>query len=507
MTDSNFTEALYNEIAESYEEAYTDDPGITQAFERLKESHAPGSSILDVGCGPGGPASRLIAAGYNVTGIDVAQGMIDICQKLPSGTFLKVDMMKYETEAHFDGILSLFSLFQVSYAATYSMIFKMASWLRPGGTLVLAVIAGEDYIQDVSQLSKLRQNQHVENADTSFMGRLVPSTLLTAKEWLRIVQEAGFVVQSVDRHDFEVAGFDSTEKHLFITAKRTHLEPLFGPFPLPAVKRGPCVLSESAWRAFAERLTRHDLDYVLEAVKGNKEVLDVGSGHGELPLSIAKKVGKAYAVEPNSDRNGLLVKNCSEAPVQVYKGTAENLPFEDNKFDAAVAVFILDYVDDLERSLREMARVVDPAAPNARIVIVQGTPDNEAINFINRACAHIAEESMAQGESAVSHQGLLLATAARVFTQHGFGDIQVRRVPTDCVCSFPEADLSTRCKVAANILTDIWYKDHQRVEDMRAAFEPILEEHFSSCPWKVGDQAVLLMAKPTVEPSAVRMKV
>ncbi|KAM3446751.1 hypothetical protein MY3296_009366 [Beauveria thailandica] len=199
--------------------------------------------------------------------------------------------------------------------------------------VVLTVIAGENYTQGASQLSKLQQNQHVKNAGTSFMGRLVPSTLLAAKEWLRIVQEIGFVVQSVDHHEFEVAGLDSTEKHLFITAKRTHLDPLFGPFPLPGVKRGPFLLRESAWKPFAGRLTCHDLDYVLEAVKGNKEVLDIGSGHGDLPPSIAKKVGEAYAIEPNSDGNGLL----------------------DNKFDAAVAVFILDYVDNLERFLREMA--------------------------------------------------------------------------------------------------------------------------------------------------------
>ncbi|KAM3498411.1 hypothetical protein MY10362_008265 [Beauveria mimosiformis] len=75
----------------------------------------------------------------------------------------------------------------------------------------------------------------------------------------------------------------------------------------------------------------------------------------EPPFSIAKKVGKAYAIEPNSDRNGLLVKKSSETQVQVYKGTAENLHFEDKKFDSAMAVFIQVYVDDLERSLREMA--------------------------------------------------------------------------------------------------------------------------------------------------------
>ncbi len=105
----------------------------------------------------------------------------------------------------------------------------------------------------------------------------------------------------------------------------------------------------------------------------------------ELPVAISKQVGKAYAIEPNSDRNECLVSNSSESRVEIRKGIAENLPFEDNKFDAAVTLWILHYVDDLEQSLAEMARVVDPNAPNVRIVIVQGAPDNEVVNLINKA--------------------------------------------------------------------------------------------------------------------------
>lgn len=212
-------------------------------------------------------------------------------------------------------------------------------------------------------------------------------------------------------------------------------------------------------------------------------------------MAIAKQCGKAYAIEPNHDRNNVLVKNSSESQVEVRGGSAERVPFEDNKFDAVVALWILHYVDDLEQSLSEMARVVDPAAPNARIVIVQGAPDNEVVNLINKACGPVAEESMAPGESAVDHQGLLLAAAARVFSLHGFGNIQVARV--DAHCNFPEADLATRCAAAADVLTDFWYRDHARGGDMRKVFVPILEEHFASRPYEVGDQAVILIARRT----------
>ena len=133
-----------------------------------------------------------------------------------------------------------------------------------------------------------------------------------------------------------------------------------------------------------------------------------------------------------------------DSPVEVRGGKAESIPYKDGEFDAVVACWILHYVTDLEKSLTEvsttlvygqyctnaknskMARVVDPKAPNARIVIVQGSPDNEVVNLINRACAPIAERSGMKG-SAYDHQGYLLAECVRVFTRHGFGKITLKR--------------------------------------------------------------------------------
>ncbi|EGD87819.1 hypothetical protein H112_04289 [Trichophyton rubrum D6] len=489
-------EALFDQISEAYEDAYGGNEGLRTAFARLNDYHEAGSSVLDIGCGPGGPASRLIKAGFQVTGIDISQKMVDFCQKSFPGTFHKADMTKYEPSQQFDAIVSLFNLFQASYTTTYSMVFKMASWLRPGGTLILGTIAAEDYIQDKAALSTARKHQYIENYDANFMGRVIPVTFLTMSMWLNVVQQAGLFIQVVDRCDFEIKGFEHKENHLFITARKMKLEPLFGPYPLPTFRRRPHLLSEGAWKPFAERLTRHEFDAVLKAVESNKEVLDIGSGHGELPVAIAKQLGKAYAIEPNGDRNEVLTNNSAQSSVKIRQGTAEKLPFEDNKFDAAVALWILHYVDDLEQSLTEMTRVVDATAPNARIVIVQGAPDNEVVNLINKACAPIAQQGMLAEESSIDHQGFLLATAARVFATHGFGNISVARV--DAHCNFPEEDLSVRCTKAADVLTDFWYKDHPRNSEMKEAFQPVLKEHFANRPLEVGDQAVILIAKPTV---------
>ncbi|KAJ3488953.1 hypothetical protein NLG97_g6097 [Lecanicillium saksenae] len=480
MVDRNIptaAEILFDQIAESYEEAYGGNLGLIKALETLRERHTHGSSVLDIGCGPGGPASRLSEAGFKVTGIDVSQSMVNFCQKNCTGNFYKADMTTYQPQQQFDAIISLFNLFQISYETTYSMAFKMASWLRPGGTIILGTTAAEDVIKSERDLVDVCTKQYIEHVDTEFMGHGINATFLSTRRWLTILQQAGFVIHNVDRYSFEIKSFNRTEEQLFITAQKTTLEPLFGPYPLPMSRRAPHLLSEGAWRPFAERLTRHEFDAVLDAVQQNKEVLDIGSGHGELPIAIAKKIGKAYAVEPNLERNELLANNSSQSTVEIRQGTAEKLPFADNMFDAAVALWILHYVDDLEQSLSEMARVVDLARPNARVVIVQGAPDNEVVNLINRVCAPIAEET------------------AKAFTRYGFDDISIARV--DAHCNFAENDLTVRCNKAADVLTDFWYKDHPRSNDMKEAFQPILREHFASRPLEVGDQAVILIARPT----------
>ncbi|KAL6904670.1 methyltransferase-like protein [Trichoderma evansii] len=479
-------ETLFDQISESYEDAYCDNAGLKVALDRLRDSYDAGSLVLDVGCDLGGPASSLSEAGFNVTGIDISQNMINHCQKNIPGTFHKADMTKFEPNQQFDAVISLFSMFQISYLSTYSMLFKMTSWLCPGGTLILATIPAEEFVK---YQALYKGTDYVEQFGEAFMGRVVPSTFLTMKGWLRVIQEAGLVIEFVERHSFEPKGLGYTEEHMFITARRTNLEPNFGPYPLPASRRASHLLSGKTWKPFAERLTSHEFDVALKVVASNKEVIDVGSGYG---VAIAKELGKVYAIEPNCDREPLLVNSSHQLDVEIRQGTAKNIPYEDNRFDAVVALWVLQYVDELEQSLAEMARVTNPNAPNARIVIVQAAPDIEVINLI-KAYALIAGESTSR--SVVDHHGFLLATTSRVFAKYGFGNVSVARV--DAVCNFPEEDLSARCEQAATVLTQLWYKDHPRCSNMKEAFQPVLRDHFADRPFEIGNQSIILIAQPT----------
>lgn len=184
--DTNLTaEVLFDEVAGSYQQVYGNNDGLNRALDRLRDYQGTGASVLDVGCGPGGPAAYMAKSGFKVTGIDVSQVAIDICQRNVPGNFYKADMTDFELNQQFDAIISLYSMFQMSHRSTCSVLFKFASWLRPGGTLVLATIPAEDLLEDKSQLDT---SDYVERYQAPFMGRSIAATLITMKGWLGILQ-------------------------------------------------------------------------------------------------------------------------------------------------------------------------------------------------------------------------------------------------------------------------------------------------------------------------------
>lgn len=270
-------EGLFDQIAETYEDAYGGNVGLNRALDGLKAYLGAGATVLDCGCGAGGPASYLVKQGFNVTGIDISGQMADFCSKTIPGTFEKVSMTEYEPKKQFDGVISMFSTFQLSMRSQYSMLFKQASWVRPGGIFLFGTLAAEDIVDE--QTLKGLKGDYIERYPVEFMGRNLPTTYIRKKKLLSMVQETGLTIHNVEKYKF-AAKTGEVFNYLYITAQRTILEPLYGPYPHPTVRPNAHLLSQSAWVPFASRLTRHEFDATVDALSGNKNVLDVGSGHG-----------------------------------------------------------------------------------------------------------------------------------------------------------------------------------------------------------------------------------
>ncbi|MDH3738586.1 MAG: methyltransferase domain-containing protein, partial [Alphaproteobacteria bacterium] len=84
---------------------------------------APGSKVLDVGCGTGAsalPAANMVGAQGHVTGIDIAEKMLECArtkaaaQGLSNVAFTVADMSNSGLpDGHFDAVISVFSVFFV----------------------------------------------------------------------------------------------------------------------------------------------------------------------------------------------------------------------------------------------------------------------------------------------------------------------------------------------------------------------------------------------------------
>ncbi len=94
----------------------------------------------------------------------------------------------------------------------------------------------------------------------------------------------------------------------------------------------------------------------LAGIGPGRRVLDVGSGSGALTSELVGRVGIAAvsAVDPSASLAAGLRERFPQLDVRV--APAEDLPFPDDTFDAALAQLVVHFMTDPVAGLREMAR-------------------------------------------------------------------------------------------------------------------------------------------------------
>jgi SAM-dependent methyltransferase len=92
-------------------------------------------------------------------------------------------------------------------------------------------------------------------------------------------------------------------------------------------------------------------------ISGGQTVVDVGCGPGALTAELVERVGPAAvtAVDPSEPFVAALEERLPE--VTARQAAAEDLPFADDVFDAALAQLVVHFMADPVAGLREMARV------------------------------------------------------------------------------------------------------------------------------------------------------
>lgn len=111
----------------------------------------------------------------------------------------------------------------------------------------------------------------------------------------------------------------------------------------------PRELAISGTHAFVMKVLNEEISST-----GSSRVLDIGAGQGALSVRL---VGAGYQVDAcdylpeQFDVEGVTCRRCDDTGI---------LPFEDESFDLAVAVEVLEHIDGHEGFSRELARVLKP---------------------------------------------------------------------------------------------------------------------------------------------------
>jgi SAM-dependent methyltransferase len=132
----------------------------------------------------------------------------------------------------------------------------------------------------------------------------------------------------------------------------------------------PSVVSEQQLRRQVEWLKRSWIWLLRTKVLGSEkegrrlEALDVGCGPG----LVMEELDSIFDVQ-GLDRDGSMVEICHQKGLTVVQGEAEVMPFENNSFDAVYCSFLLLWVKEPQKVIKEMKRV------SRRWVVCLAEPD------------------------------------------------------------------------------------------------------------------------------------
>ena len=109
-------------------------------------------------------------------------------------------------------------------------------------------------------------------------------------------------------------------------------------------------------------------------IQPGQQVLDIGCGGGHLLEELAKAVGpngKAYGLDTSEDQIKQAKERCtSYNNVFTLQGFANSIDLKNNSCDAIASAQTFEYIEDVDESIKEVARILKPSSIFVNISIL-----------------------------------------------------------------------------------------------------------------------------------------
>ncbi|WP_308402519.1 class I SAM-dependent methyltransferase [Streptomyces sp. AC550_RSS872] len=201
----------FDAIGERYDEAFPHKEGQVAAAEWLVGSLPAGSRALDLGCGTGLPtAGQLAAAGVEVVGVDLSDGMVKLARAhVPGGVFHQADIADLRPGGpldlgRFDAVTAFFSLLMLPRDEIPLALRTVRHLLVPQGLFALSMVEAD-----------------VDDFEIPFLGNSIRVSGYLRDELREVVEAAGFEILEESSYSYAPAAADiQPEVQIFLRCRR-----------------------------------------------------------------------------------------------------------------------------------------------------------------------------------------------------------------------------------------------------------------------------------------------
>jgi ubiquinone/menaquinone biosynthesis C-methylase UbiE len=126
---------------------------------------------------------------------------------------------------------------------------------------------------------------------------------------------------------------------------------------------------QSCRTEFWQGVFRIELEYILQYLVKGEEVLSVGCGPAIIESALSERGFSITGLDVSQE-----ALDCAPDSVRTVVGRAEEMPFPESSFDAAIYVASLQFIEDYRKALEQTAMVL---RPEGRLIVLLLNPESD----------------------------------------------------------------------------------------------------------------------------------